>query len=75
MLTMLCSWGLSLFVLFEPYDKLKWVALGSWGLSLFVLFEHMTADGSITPRSWGLSLFVLFELLVILKIVGIVLED
>ena len=34
-----CSWGLSLFVLFEQlkvsYRKLK----GSWGLSLFVLFE------------------------------------
>ena len=34
-----CSWGLSLFVLFELFKDrwIKWI--GSWGLSLFVLFE------------------------------------
>ena len=33
------SWGLSLFVLFEPATRNPAVPHGSWGLSLFVLFE------------------------------------
>ena len=35
-----CSWGLSLFVLFEPEPKYLEDYQGSWGLSLFVLFEQ-----------------------------------
>ena len=34
-----CSWGLSLFVLFEPDRQTEQCHGGSWGLSLFVLFE------------------------------------
>ena len=34
------SWGLSLFVLFEPCSCGSVTVDGSWGLSLFVLFEH-----------------------------------
>ena len=33
------SWGLSLFVLFEPDEWYNTTNKGSWGLSLFVLFE------------------------------------
>ena len=36
----LCSWGLSLFVLFEHMINASIGAIGSWGLSLFVLFER-----------------------------------
>ena len=39
---MTSSWGLSLFVLFERMDKLKFMTKRSWGLSLFVLFEQDT---------------------------------
>ena len=56
------SWGLSLFVLFEPLEPIAKEILGSWGLSLFVLFEHTLNNEEYTLRSWGLSLFVLFEL-------------
>ena len=34
------SWGLSLFVLFEPSADADILWTCSWGLSLFVLFEH-----------------------------------
>ena len=34
-----CSWGLSLFVLFEQAVRDQREEIGSWGLSLFVLFE------------------------------------
>ena len=34
-----CSWGLSLFVLFEHVVDENNYKQGSWGLSLFVLFE------------------------------------
>ena len=57
------SWGLSLFVLFEPFTSGKPAKLGSWGLSLFVLFEPFTSGKPAKLGSWGLSLFVLFELL------------
>ena len=57
-----CSWGLSLFVLFEPADSDTTETKGSWGLSLFVLFEHNTMSTFTVTSSWGLSLFVLFEL-------------
>ena len=33
------SWGLSLFVLFEPHNSFEHIHKSSWGLSLFVLFE------------------------------------
>ena len=33
------SWGLSLFVLFEPNSEFLSARFSSWGLSLFVLFE------------------------------------
>ena len=56
-----CSWGLSLFVLFELKGKSKDRYDSSWGLSLFVLFE-LKADKVMSEfSSWGLSLFVLFE--------------
>ena len=56
-----CSWGLSLFVLFERSLVNSMFDSCSWGLSLFVLFEpgHLTKDVELC--SWGLSLFVLFE--------------
>ena len=57
-----CSWGLSLFVLFEPLEKVYSKFIGSWGLSLFVLFEPLKMICACSSCSWGLSLFVLFEL-------------
>ena len=36
------SWGLNLFVLFEPTQKRIRVIVSSWGLNLFVLFELVT---------------------------------
>ena len=41
------SWGLSLFVLFEPGNDSYASGQGSWGLSLFVLFEHVQCDGYV----------------------------
>ena len=35
-----CSWGLSLFVLFERIISQDNQDISSWGLSLFVLFEQ-----------------------------------
>ena len=55
------SWGLSLFVLFEPFDVIDKKHCCSWGLSLFVLFERKQHGLERCVRSWGLSLFVLFE--------------
>ena len=37
---LVCSWGLSLFVLFEPFFNIIIKCIGSWGLSLFGLFER-----------------------------------
>ena len=42
------SWGLSLFVLFEPREFAPNVAQGSWGLSLFVLFERQNVKALLT---------------------------
>ena len=44
--TVLSSWGLNLFVLFEP--EVKWQATrgGSWGLNLFVLFEPSSVSNA-----------------------------
>ena len=39
-----CSWGLSLFVLFEPRFIGQQKRLCSWGLSLFVLFERLNLE-------------------------------
>ena len=36
-----CSWGLSLFVLFERIYGALGGDYSSWGLSLFVLFERL----------------------------------
>ena len=58
----MCSWGLSLFVLFELENAKGKLASGSWGLSLFVLFELTWQIVKQKRSSWGLSLFVLFEL-------------
>ena len=58
----LCSWGLNLFVLFEPMAKRKTINISSWGLNLFVLFELLNYKIFELVRSWGLNLFVLFEL-------------
>ena len=57
----LCSWGLSLFVLFERTGCWKGEWTSSWGLSLFVLFELSKPNSANDSSSWGLSLFVLFE--------------
>ena len=62
MFYMECSWGLSLFVLFELYDDYTIKINSSWGLSLFVLFELLYWTRYFQSGSWGLSLFVLFEL-------------
>ena len=62
MLKKLGSWGLSLFVLFEPFEIMFDLSESSWGLSLFVLFELYVITALKAQGSWGLSLFVLFEL-------------
>ena len=56
-----CSWGLSLFVLFELCTLYFEGVYCSWGLSLFVLFELFGVYNTMELGSWGLSLFVLFE--------------
>ena len=70
-----CSWGLSLFVLFEPNATEVGGKESSWGLSLFVLFEPLVTHYENGHSSWGLSLFVLFEHSYVLPIVLLVLED
>ena len=57
----MCSWGLSLFVLFERHICNIYLVHCSWGLSLFVLFEQCFSHFINIVSSWGLSLFVLFE--------------
>ena len=69
------SWGLSLFVLFEPTERNSYNAGGSWGLSLFVLFEQLGDANSDCSSSWGLSLFVLFEQILLIYTLIQVLED
>ena len=69
------SWGLSLFVLFEPQVEVQTHQVSSWGLSLFVLFELMFKVVTIDNSSWGLSLFVLFEQTITNVIGKLVLED
>ena len=56
-----CSWGLCLFVLFEPSSGRDYSTMRSWGLCLFVLFELLVCKDVIITGSWGLCLFVLFE--------------
>ena len=69
------SWGLSLFVLFEPRNIFRYCKPSSWGLSLFVLFEPTISSLITVNGSWGLSLFVLFELHQIYSLLECVLED
>ena len=40
----MCSWGLSLFVLFERISDGTLKFESSWGLGLFVLFELTAID-------------------------------
>ena len=69
------SWGLNLFVLFEPKKKMLKNKESSWGLNLFVLFEPINDFRSAHNSSWGLNLFVLFELMMIITDIQTVLED
>ena len=69
------SWGLSLFVLFEPNPVNPFLGLCSWGLSLFVLFERKAYEKQQELGSWGLSLFVLFEQHSKITTMELVLED
>ena len=75
MQVIVCSWGLSLFVLFEQVGQHNIKSPRSWGLSLFVLFERLLFIYRQSQSSWGLSLFVLFERTEQTEQISMVLED